>query len=87
MGVWHRVLTPLEVGAMFVGGNVNGITFAPPPANLAVQLIGGQVRVTWSNGVLQSADNVTGPYSDVGGASSPYVTNPTAAKKFYRIKL
>jgi hypothetical protein len=35
-------------------------------------------------GVLQAADSVTGPWTDVAGATSPRTVNPTAAQRFYR---
>jgi len=44
------------------------------------------VVVTWACGVLQSSTNLTGPYADVLGATSPY-TNSTVAPPydvFYR---
>jgi hypothetical protein len=48
----------------------------------------GSIVIQWSGGVgLQGADNLTGPWSDVAGATSPYVTGPIGARKFYRPKL
>jgi Concanavalin A-like lectin/glucanases superfamily/Immunoglobulin domain/Immunoglobulin I-set domain len=86
-GVWQRVLTPQEVAAMYAAGKVNGVTFAVPQVKLTIQPVGNQVRITWPSGVLQSADVVTGPYSDVPSATSPYTISPSAAKKFYRVRL
>jgi hypothetical protein len=46
--------------------------------------------VTWPAGVLQQADSVTGPYSNVlvtgNPATSPYNT-ATGTKKFYRASM
>jgi len=48
---------------------------------------GAQTIVTWDDGILQSADDVTGPWSDVPGATSPHVVNTGAAgRKFYRLR-
>jgi hypothetical protein len=48
----------------------------------------GQLKIEWSGGVpLQSADNITGPWADVVGATSPYPVSVNAQKKFYRPKL
>jgi hypothetical protein len=45
------------------------------------------VVVTWNCGILQSATNVIGPYSDVVGAMSPYTNSVTIPPtKFYRAK-
>jgi hypothetical protein len=48
--------------------------------------MGGNVTLTWSAGVLQQTDVVTGPYTDVLSATSPS-TVPAAAMKFYRVRL
>jgi hypothetical protein len=59
-----------------------------PPAKMAVQqLLGGNLILNWPAGTLQSATNITGPWSDVSGATAPR-TNPAAARQeFFRIKL
>jgi hypothetical protein len=48
---------------------------------------GGNHTLTWPAGTLQQADEVTGPYTDVSGAMSPYTITPAEAKKFYRLKM
>jgi len=53
----------------------------------------GQLALVWpcpdgpsaTGYVLQGADNLTGPWATVGGASSPYLITIGAAKKFYRL--
>ncbi len=58
-----------------------------PPAKLAVQFSAGEAILSWPGGTLQSATNVSGPWGDVFGATSPH-TNPTAApQEFYRLRL
>ncbi len=58
---------------------------SPVTPEVAIGLSGTTVTITYK-GILQSADSVTGPYTDVAGATSPYtVNNPTGAK-FYRAK-
>jgi len=47
-----------------------------------------RVVLTWTNGYLQSATNVLGPYLNVPGATSPY-TNSTVippTNVFYRLR-
>ena len=44
------------------------------------------VIVTWSCGTLQSAPTVTGPWTDVPGATSPYSVATSQAELFYRTK-
>lgn len=51
------------------------------------QMVNGQLELTWPQGTLQSANQVTGPYSDVVGATSPYMVTPTGPAKFYRVRV
>ncbi|MCZ7639745.1 MAG: immunoglobulin domain-containing protein [Verrucomicrobia bacterium] len=44
----------------------------------------GGVTVLTYSGVLQSAPAVTGPYTPVAGATSPYTVNKTQPAQFYR---
>jgi hypothetical protein len=53
---------------------------------LAVGLNADKVRITYSNGTLQSAPDVTGPWNDVPAATSPYETTPTGTQQFYQVK-
>lgn len=53
---------------------------------LAITDAGGQVTITWPLGTLQQSDNVTGTYTDLVGATSPYHPPVGPAKKFYRVK-
>ena len=48
----------------------------------SVALSGGNVVIEYT-GTLKSASSVTGPYSAVAGASSPYSVSPTKAAEFY----
>lgn len=50
---------------------------------LAISTTPTAVTITYT-GTLQSATNVTGPYSDVAGATSPYTVPTTAGAMFYR---
>ncbi|WP_341849390.1 LamG-like jellyroll fold domain-containing protein [Pedosphaera parvula] len=86
-GVWQRVLSPMEISAMYVGGSINGVSFASAPVKMTLQPLGNQLQIVWPAGLLQAADQVTGPYTDVTAATSPYTVTPAAAKKFYRVKL
>jgi hypothetical protein len=54
------------------------LAFAAPP--------GPGTALTWpgTNGVLQSASEVKGPYLDVSGAVSPYIIVPSATQQYFR---
>jgi hypothetical protein len=86
LGVWRRVLTPLEVAGMYVVGASNHVSFATVPVRITLHLAGGQLQATWPAGLLQSADEVSGPYTDVPGATSPFAVTASGAQKFYRVR-
>jgi hypothetical protein len=44
------------------------------------------IIVTWDCGILQGADNVTGPWTDIPGATSPYCVPSSGAHRFYRVR-
>jgi hypothetical protein len=86
LGIWHKALTPLEAASIFMAGSVNHLSFTSAAITLSLNKSGNNVILTWPAGVLQSADEVTGPYVDVPAASSPFSAPATAAKKFYRVR-
>ncbi|MDB6122661.1 MAG: LamG domain protein jellyroll fold domain protein [Pedosphaera sp.] len=73
---YNYALTPSRIQAHFAAS-------AQP---LKISRSGGQITLTWPAGTLQQADNVTGTYSDVAGATSPYTISASVAQKFYRIR-
>jgi hypothetical protein len=55
------------------------------PGAICVSISGPNLMVQWSGSVLQSAEDLTGPWTTIAGASKPYtVPAPLGAKKFYR---
>jgi hypothetical protein len=56
------------------------------PAGLAIQLVGTTPVITWTSGVLQQANTLTGPWSDVSDASSPYNVPAGPLYMFYRLR-
>jgi hypothetical protein len=58
------------------------------PGCIMVTRQGSSVVIRWTGGVpLQSANNLTGPWSDVMGATSPHMVNNPTGTRFYRPKL
>jgi glucose/arabinose dehydrogenase len=47
--------------------------------------LNGRLELTWSFGTLQAAQNTTGPWSDVAGAS-PYLVLVDQSKRFFRTR-
>lgn len=48
--------------------------------------IGTAVCVRWTCGVLRSAPDLNGPWTDVPGATSPYYSTPGAPRLYYRVR-
>lgn len=58
-----------------------------PPALLYYQIINGQLVLTWTSGILQSAPSVAGPYTDISSATSPYSVTPTLSQQYFRLRM
>jgi hypothetical protein len=59
----------------------------PPPNRITITRNPGSVTLTWQGtATLQAADVVTGPYTDVPGATSGYTENTTGAARFFRLR-
>lgn len=61
---------------------VNSTAFTGKFSN--VQVVGSNIVLTYNTGVLQSAPAVTGPWTDIPTASSPYST-PNKGTLFFRL--
>jgi Concanavalin A-like lectin/glucanases superfamily len=55
--------------------------------SLNIQAAGSSVILAWPQGTLQSAGQITGPYSDVSGATSPYTNSVSGAQQYFRVKV
>jgi hypothetical protein len=89
IGIWRRALNAAEAQSIYLVGQNYGRSFDTyGPVLLTLKKAGSNLEIIWQTGTLQSADNVEGPYTNVGGATAPYhVVTPGAAKKFYRVQL
>lgn len=91
LGIFRRALTPLEATAIYAAG-LNGHSFVnkvveQPTVTVQMQQ-DGTLRLQWEGGgTLQQADQVTGGFTDIAGAASPHTVSPSAAQKFYRVRL
>ncbi len=59
----------------------------PAAVTLRTQWVSGQLVLTWTTGTLQSAPAASGPYTDMTGASSPYMLAPSSDQQYFRIRL
>jgi uncharacterized repeat protein (TIGR03803 family) len=69
-------------------GTVFALTSPSLTIPLNISLNGSQVTLSWSSSIfsLQSAPAVTGVYSNVPGATSPYTTAASGKVKFFRLR-
>jgi hypothetical protein len=82
--VYNRVLSDPEIASLHTGAIVDAnalvtqLNFTTSP--------GQGITLRWqaTDVVLQSADTVTGPYTDVVGAASPYSVSVLKSAKYYR---
>jgi hypothetical protein len=91
------VPTPADVACQFrcvvsvpglsATSSVARVTITPP--QMAIRREGPNVLMTWTGvGTLQNAQNLTGPWVAVGGVSSNSISlRPTAAQRFYRLRV
>lgn len=84
VAIFDRALTAAEVQQVFDLGKA-GAALAAPPVKVAFERTTGGLKLTFE-GTLQSADSITGPWTDVAGATSPFEVKFTGTAKFYRIK-
>ena len=64
------------------------IVAAPGPVVLSATLSGDLVNISWvGGGILQYADEVAGPWSDLNGATSPYPAPADGPHRFYRVRV
>lgn len=87
------VLQPDNISLQAGGGDISVGTstvpiFAPIPLN--IQLNDNAVILCWNDPLstfsLQTSTNITGPFTDVSGATSPYTNTITGPKKFFRLR-
>jgi hypothetical protein len=75
LAVYNYVLNPQQIQNHFLNST-----------HLNIAASGGKVVVTWPVGTLQVSTNISGTYTNVTGATSPY-TNSAAPALFYRAQL
>jgi hypothetical protein len=79
-----RMLTTPFSNPVAAGKEIPVIT--PPPSSLSIAANGGSLTLTFAGGVLQSAASVSGPWSDVAGATSPFKTTADQRVGFFRTR-
>lgn len=75
VALFNRALTSTEVAQHSLN----------PPLVLNYTWFGGVLTLDWTSGTLLSAPEVTGTYTNVLGAVSPYLVPLTQPRKFFRV--
>ena len=81
VAVFKNTLTAEQVQNLY-----RGVASQPPvETKLSFRSIGSSLVLTWSQGTLQTADEVHGAWRPVGNAASPYTVTPAGSKQFFRL--
>ena len=84
IGIWDRVLSADEVSALYNGGTGVALsTTVGGGSAISIEFSATGVTLTFE-GTLQSSDSVTGPYTDVAGATSPAEIPISGSVQFFR---
>lgn len=57
------------------------------PVRLSIAKYANEVVLTWPTGTLQGAPDVSGTYTNIVGATSPYTNTVSGARGFFRVKV
>lgn len=68
-------------------GSITVIGDAPPQVPIEWGFASGNLTLTWSQGMLLEAPQVTGPWTTNVTATSPFTVQPTEPQKYYRIQV
>jgi len=58
-----------------------------PPLSITIHQSGSQIQLLWPTGTLQKATIVTGPYTNIIGALSPFTLAPSNPAQFFRVQV
>jgi hypothetical protein len=80
--IFDRALSATELATIYQAAQTQAVS----PVTLHISQTSGNVTLTWTQGTLQQADLVTGPYNDLDNTGS-YTAPLSATPKFYRVKV
>ena len=82
-----RIRAQLSTAGASATSSVATLTVTGAPVTLLIQKSANQLELLWPNGTLQSSTAVTGPYTNITSATSPYFLDPTATDQFFRVHI
>jgi hypothetical protein len=100
VAIFNKAIPAARIAAHYKAGKEGGVILASGAVTVPGTGTGGgnikltpvrsgnNLTISWAptGGTLQSADRVTGPWTDVPNASSPFTATLGGAGKFYRIR-
>jgi hypothetical protein len=83
-GMGTIIFDNLKVGTSMA----DAATIPPLTQTLTNAVLNGELVLSWGSQLfaLQSANSVTGPYSTIANATSPYTNTPSASEKYFRLR-
>jgi len=63
------------------------ISYGVGPVTISSAKVGNNIVLTWPSGMLQRAPIVTGTYTNVVGATSPYTNSISGGQGYFRVKV
>jgi hypothetical protein len=80
-------VTVLSTGAPTALNSASVLSGVFPPPVLNLKVFDGQVSISWTGvGILQTAKDLSGPWSDVVTAPSSYISQTTNGQAFFRVR-
>jgi hypothetical protein len=82
VAIYNKALSPATINAHYFVAQSGAVS-------LTITRSGGNVTLTWAAGTLQQSSSLTGPWTDVSAATSPYQApiGSTSGGTFYRVTL
>jgi hypothetical protein len=81
VAIYNYALTPSQILNHY---QVGSTAISPPPPMMSIQASGSNMIVSWTSGFLQQASAVTGPWTYITNAVSPYTTGLTNQAQFFQ---
>jgi hypothetical protein len=87
VAIFDKAIPAERILAHFRAGKEGGVLEEEEPEITDITLSGGNVNIVWTGGgTLERAAAITGPWSDVAGATSPYSTPTSGAEAYFRVR-
>jgi hypothetical protein len=81
VAVFNYALTPAQIQRLYDNG------YQLPQVQVGLQPAGAGLNLNWPQGTLFQSTNLSGPWSAITNAASPFAVTPTNAAGFFRVLL